>query len=90
MNLKFEVYDYLCKMKEFEINGVEADYEDFGSTCDEDYENAEDYSCGNMKFTRENATDEILKKYNISIEEYNEICDKLDDGLSFGLCGQCI
>jgi hypothetical protein len=84
-----EEYDSYCSLKQFEINGVEADYEDFGEKDDHDKENAADYCCGNMKFESKRVTDEILNKYKITAEEYCEICTELEDKLSFGCCGLC-
>ena len=89
MKLEFEVYYALCAMSKFIINDIQAEYEDFGDKDDIDKEHAEDYCCGDMQFTRKESTPEILAKYNITQAEYNEICDKLTEGLSFGTCGWC-
>jgi len=71
------------------INGVELQYEDFGEKYDIDEENAEEYCCGNMQFIPyDYIPDEILKKYNITLEEARLIQKKLDC-LSFGCCGWC-
>lgn len=88
MNIKLEVYDALCETAVFEINGIKADYGDFGDKYDTDPENAYEYCCGNMQFIPQPATQEILDKYKITLEEYNEIC-KMLDALSFGECGWC-
>ena len=90
MELKLTVCGSLCVTSEFEVNGVVAMSDDFGDKGDADSENAEDYGCGNMQFTRRDPTDEILSKYKISAEEYSAIADKLESGLSFGSCGWCI
>jgi hypothetical protein len=90
MELKIEVYGCLCELKEFVINGIDANYDDFGSKGDEDSENAEDYGCGDMRFTGSPSTKEILDKYKITEEEYQEIVSKLEDALSFGSCGWCV
>ena len=48
------------------------------------------YGCGNMTFTR--YTIPILgvkEKYNITDEEYNEVCNVLEQKLSWGSCGWC-
>ena len=47
-------------------------------------------ACGNMQFTGNQSTTEILSKYKITEEEYQEVVSKLEDGLSFGGCGWCI
>ena len=89
MELKLKAYECLCSLAEFEINGFEADYEDFGDKYDTCPNLAEEYGCGNMKFIPKPATQEILDKYKISPKEYAEVCEKLDC-LSFGSCGWCI
>lgn len=89
MKLELKCYEYLCALELFKINDIEAYYEDFGIKEDISPETAEEYSCGNMQFMRKNATKEVLDKYHITIEEYEEICDKLDC-LSFGCCGWCV
>jgi len=89
MKLEFEVFSALCHMKLFRINEKSADENDFGSRSDKDVENAGDYCCGNMTFERNPSNKEILNKYNITEEEYQEICGKLEKELSFGDCGRC-
>ena len=90
MELKLSFCEYLCSASNFIINGVNADTDDFGEQYDRDSENAEDYACGDMQFTRVEPTKEILEKYHITENEYSEICDKLESGLSFGSCGWCV
>jgi hypothetical protein len=82
------IFRALCETQTFIINGKEADWRDFGTKEDEDWENAEDYCCGYMKFRMKSPTTEILEKYGIDEDEYYEICEELD-GLSFGSCGWC-
>lgn len=88
MKLKIECCRCLCALEKFEINGIKADYEDFGTKEDKAPELAEPYCCGNMRFTPKLATQEVLDKYKINVSEYNKICDKLDC-LSFGSCSWC-
>jgi hypothetical protein len=90
MELKLEFYKALCSTKAFKINGIIADYDDFGDKHDDNPEDAELYGCGNMIFDISEHTKEILIKYNITEKEYYEIADKLQEGLSFGNCGECI
>jgi len=90
MKLELDFYGCLCATSTFKINDINAHYEDFGDKYDYDMENAEEYGCGDMRFEEKRPTKEILEKYNITIEEYYKICDKLKEGLSFGNCGWCI
>lgn len=90
MELELEIYGALCATSVFTINGIYADYEDFGEKYDRDSANAEDYACGNMQFTGNPSTTEILSKYKITEEEYQEVVSKLEYGLSFGCCGWCV
>lgn len=85
-----KAYSALCELEEFNINGIQADYEDFGTKKDTDPENAEPYSCGNMEFLPKPPTQEVLDKYNITTDDYIEVCNKLTDELSFGCCGWCV
>ena len=89
MTLKLKVFDCLCELKEFEINGVKAEWEDFGEKFDAGSEYAELYCCGDMTFVAKEPSTEILKKYDITAEEYNSICNELEEKLSFGCCGWC-
>jgi hypothetical protein len=89
-NWKIEEYGALCELEHFEINGMRADYDDFGEKYDHDSENAEDYGCGDMRFDSKAATEEVLNKYGITTEEYDKICDELEEKLSFGCCGWCV
>ena len=90
MDLKIEFYGSLCATSEFIINGIRADSNDFGSQGDEDSENAQDYGCGDMTFTPLSPSNEIMSKYNITELEFNDIAEKLKEGLSFGQCGWCV
>lgn len=82
-------YKALCSTSKFVINGIDAKYSDFGWKGDVNPENAEDYCCANMRFIPKQETKEILRKYSINKKEYDEICKKLEKGLSFGSCGWC-
>lgn len=81
-------YSALCELQEFSINGIKADYNDFGSKGDRGWRDAEDYCCGDMQFTPQLPTQKVLDKYKINVDEYNMVCEKLDC-LSFGCCGWC-
>ena len=90
MKLELEIYYALCATSVFTINGINADYEDFGKKYDRDSEDVEDDACGNMQFTGIPSTTEILSKYKITEEEYQKVVSKLEDGLSFGCCDWCV
>ena len=90
MKLELIIYRALCETSVFIINGINADYHDFGEKYDRDSGNAEDYACSNMQFTGYQSTPEILEKYKITEDEYQEVVSKLEEGLSFGSCGWCV
>ncbi|MBR5223827.1 MAG: hypothetical protein IKV81_06665 [Clostridia bacterium] len=83
-------YGAFCELpSDIKINGVELDYNDFGVKGDTEPEAAKEYCCGNMQFTPfPFVVEETLKKYDITIDEYAAIQEKLDC-LSFGSCGWC-
>ena len=89
MKVELDVFGALCELATFRINGIDAEYTDFGDKYDCEPENAEPYGCGNMMFFPKEPNASVLKKYNITKDEYDEICNKLDC-LSFGCCGWCI
>ena len=89
MELKLKIYGCLCSTKVFEINGVDADYDDFGEKYDRGFD-AEDYACADMRFTGKDSTSEILAKYSITQSEYDEVVSELSEKLSFGSCGWCV
>lgn len=80
---------YPCELEIFTINGKAADCEDFGDTIDYNEKERKHYSCGNVQFKSKLPTSEVLQRYNITIDEYNTICAKLEDELSVGECSWC-
>ena len=48
------------------------------------------YGCDDMRFEPQSPTKEVLAKYNITEEEYNKICDELEDKLCVGSCEWCV
>ena len=90
MKFEHQRCDALCSMKTLVINGILADETEFGEKYDRDSENAEDYGCEDMQFTRVDAKPEVLAKYGINEQEYSEVCDVLETDLSFGSCGWCV
>jgi hypothetical protein len=90
MDYVIERCAWFCSTKEFKINGIDADWEDFGEKYDRYPTGAETPGgCGKMLFTRTCSTPEILKKYSITESEYSLICDELEWELSFGQCDYC-
>ena len=96
LNKETDLYDikvskWSCWCPVFTIKGQNADAEDFGDWDDIDRhcEDKPDHGCGNMTFTPKPATQKVLDKYGITVDEYNEIASALEDGLSFGRCGLC-
>lgn len=89
MKLELKVFDCLCELRVFKINGICAHYSDFGDKEDMNTENAEDYACGDMQFIPKECSDKVLEKYSITKEEYDTVCNKLDI-LSFGCCQWCV
>ena len=77
-----------CELETFTINGKAADSSDFGDTFD--HNEKRHYGCGDMRFEPQSPTKEVLAKYNITEEEYNKICDELEDKLCVGSCGWCV
>lgn len=90
MKYKAEVYNALCSLSMFVINGIDADEEDFVDKYDHSPETAEDYACGDMQADIKTATDEVLKKYNITTDEYQTIAEDVSEKVSFGCCGWCV
>ena len=79
-----------CRLEVFTINGIGADQDDFGEVCDHDMESAEPYACADMQFDQKPPTKEVLDKYNITEEEYYNICNELEGELYAGSCGWCV
>lgn len=74
-----------CGADIFLINGVEADEDDFGETI---IEGDGEYGIKSVTFTRRKWDVEALQgvpdKYGIREDEFNEVCDRLTDGLTWG------
>lgn len=65
------------------------DKDDFGYNEDIGYDFAEPYCCGDNQFIPIEPTDEVLKKYNITLIEFLTIQDKMKKVFSVGSCGWC-
>ena len=79
-----------CCLDIFSINGKDAEQEDFGKVYDHDKESTRPYGCGNMYFEPKPPTKVVLDKYNITEEEYYNICNELENKLCVGSCGWCV
>ena len=79
-----------CELEVFTINGNAADYRDFGNAFDHNEKERKPYGCGNMQFEPKLPTSDVLKHYNITVDEYNTICMELRNKLYVGKCGWCV
>ena len=79
-----------CSLEVFTINGNSANQYDFGDIYDHDIERAEPYACADMHFGQKPPTKKVLDKYNLTKEEYYNICNELKCKLCVGRCGWCI
>lgn len=88
MKLRIETYDGLpCETSTFVVNNVSADVKDFGVT---DYESDGDYGCIYHVFKPfRHPPKQVLKKYKITLEEFLEIGDELEEKLDVHNCGWC-
>ena len=63
---------------------------DFGTSYDEDSENAPEYGCGNRVFRCwDRVPKGVLAKYSITKEEFWDIGEEMSERLSFGCCSYC-
>jgi len=90
MKLKIESYSALCALRKFSINNINADMDDFVDQYDHAPHLAEDYACGDMRADIKPTSEDVLTKYGITINEYNEIAEKVAEKVSFGCCGWCV
>ena len=82
-------YDCMCGCHDFIVKGKEADLDDFGSMMDFSPEEAPEYGCGDKGFEYHPASPEVLEKYEITEDEYYDICVCLEENLHMGSCGLC-
>lgn len=78
-----------CCAKVFFINEFPANVTDFGKQFDAEPSKRTQYGCGNRVFKAFPVNENVLEDYEINVSEYNEICDKLTEGLSWGRCSLC-
>lgn len=74
---------------ELTVKGKKADIEDFGNTRDIEEDKSPPFGCGNMFFEVYEESPEILEKYGITVEEYDEIGATLQKWLTIGCCDWC-
>lgn len=79
-----------CELEVFTINGIAANYRDFGDVYDHNEGTKEPYGCENMQFEPKLPTSDVLKHYNITVDEYNTICKELKKKLHVGKCSWCV
>lgn len=90
MNITVKKRNSYCIPESILMDGKELDLYDFGSMEDLDICNRpQDGGCGNQSFVRKEATSEVLHEYNITLEEYEKICNTLEDELQWGRCAYC-
>lgn len=76
-----------CALETFMINGKNGDLYDFGE-C-ETYGDCFECGCCNRFSPNEAPMENILEKYQITNDEYNEICSILKEELCVNNCGWC-
>lgn len=75
-----------CSLEVFTINGIGASVDDFGESWTQG-----DCSRGECTSTFKHGypTQEVLDKYKITLEEFKEVCEKLEEALEVWGCGWC-
>lgn len=87
MNIRFSTfYASPCDVEVFEINNIKADLEDFG---EKNLDSLGNYTCSLRGFTPFLPTDEVLEKYKISLRDYREVIEVLNEGFNYGRCAWC-
>lgn len=75
-----------CTLEKFIINDKEANVDDFGVTFSDG--SAMKGTCS-KKFKPGLPTQAVLDKYGIDLEEYREVCERLEEDLEVYNCGYC-
>ena len=76
-----------CRAKIFSINGKEADLDDFGEVKKGELGR---YQCELSGFAAKMPSTAMLNKYQITVDEYAEIVEKLNAAFDYGTCGWCM
>jgi len=71
---------------------VTAITDDFGIQYDNETSRVgnDEGGCGDRVFEPTPYTEEVLSKYYINEEEYEQVCKQLEEGLHFGRCSMCV
>ena len=91
MELVYEETDrYYCGVL-FYVNGIYGDYDDFGTKEDGGryYDSFDTPHCADMHFEPGTPSEDCLKKYRITEDDFDVIADMLVNQLAFGCCGMC-
>lgn len=90
MKLEIKENDGLyCGLSVFKINDILADSDDFRENTIIIQNMLLNIVVEIMMFESKEPTQEVLDKYHITKEEYEDVCDELHDKLSFGFCAYC-
>lgn len=76
-----------CELETFTINGKDAYIYDFGEG--DSHGDCFECECCHRFITNKVPMENILEKYQITNDEYNEICSLLEDKLYVLGCGLC-
>ena len=80
-----------CALAVFQINGKDADAEEFGESYDACPAAAEPYGCGDRIFSKHEAPAAgVCECYDITEEQWREVAEELESTLHAGACGWCV
>lgn len=94
MMLDYDTYfDIPCEFAIFKINGINAEANDFGwATTDKLVSTDDQWGCRNHiwhSYTDPVGKETACRKYGLTDEEYAEVCETLEDILTFDCCDCC-
>ena len=79
----------ICLVLELYINDISANLYDFGRMKDLDPDNAPACGCGNRCFVPGRLSNYILKKYNLTQKQGEDVMEILTINLMIGQCRKC-
>lgn len=80
----------VCLIVEMKVNGVDAYLFDFGTMKDKKPQNAPPSGCGDRSFIpKRPLPDVILKKFNLTPKDGEDLLDLLEEELHIGYCKRC-